>query len=48
MHALVRGFVEMGCVRRDARVSVVNGPVGRMRQDLRAWLAADGSCGGRP
>ncbi|MFJ7440872.1 hypothetical protein ACIQW5_24830 [Methylorubrum thiocyanatum] len=48
MHALVRGFVEMGCVRRDARVSVINGPIGRMRQDLRAWLAADRSRGGRP
>ncbi|UHC17888.1 hypothetical protein LRS73_08565 [Methylobacterium currus] len=36
MHALVRGFVEMGCVRRDARVTVINGPIGRMRHDLRA------------
>ncbi|AWV19828.1 hypothetical protein A3862_29755 (plasmid) [Methylobacterium sp. XJLW] len=49
MHALVRGFVEMGCVRRDARVSVINGPIGRMRQDLRAWLCeANGPAGGRP
>jgi hypothetical protein len=48
MHALVRGFVEMGCVRRDARVSVINGPIGRMRQDLRTWLAADRAHGGRP
>ena len=39
MHALVRGFVEMGCVRRDARVTVINDQIGRMRQDLRAWLA---------
>jgi hypothetical protein len=49
MHALVRGFVEMGCVRRDARVSVINGPIGRMRQDLRSWLCeASGLAGGRP
>ncbi len=41
MHALVRGFVAMGCVRREARVSVINGPIGRMRRDLRTWLAAD-------
>jgi hypothetical protein len=47
MHALVRGFVEMGCVRREARVSVINGPIGRMRQDLRIWLAADRSREGR-
>ena len=48
MHALVHGFVEMGCVRRDARVSVINGPIGRMRQDLRTWLAADRAHGARP
>ncbi|BCM86717.1 hypothetical protein mvi_51780 [Methylobacterium indicum] len=49
MHALVRGFVEMGCVRRDARVSVINGPIGRMRRDLRSWLCeASGLAGGRP
>lgn len=47
-HALVRGFAEMGCVRRDACVSVINGPIGRMRQDLRAWLAAYRSRGGGP
>lgn len=47
MHALVRGFVEMGCVRREARVSVINGPIGRMRQDLRAWLAAAPARGDR-
>jgi hypothetical protein len=28
MHALVRGFVEMGCVRRDARVTVINDQIG--------------------
>ncbi|ACK86284.1 conserved hypothetical protein (plasmid) [Methylorubrum extorquens CM4] len=49
MHALVRGFVEMGCVRRDARVRVITGSIGRMRQDLRAWLCeASGLAGGRP
>ncbi|MCF4130082.1 hypothetical protein [Methylobacterium sp. SyP6R] len=49
MHALVRGFVEMGCVRRDACVSVINGPIGRMRQDLRSCLCeASGLAGGRP
>lgn len=47
MHALVRDFVEMGCVRREARVRVINGPIGRMRQDLRTWLAADRSREGR-
>ncbi len=40
MHALVRGFVEMGCVHRRARVSVINAPIGRMRQELRSWLLA--------
>ena len=48
MHALVRGFVGMGCVRREARVSVINGPIGRMRQDLRAWLAAAPARGDQP
>lgn len=48
MHAFVRGFVEMGCVRRDARVTVINDQIGRMRQDLRAWLAADCAHEGRP
>ncbi len=49
MHALVRGFVEMGCVRRDARVSVLNGPIGLMRRDLRRWLCgAARARGGRP
>ncbi|MEN3213964.1 hypothetical protein PUR23_28680 [Methylorubrum populi] len=47
MQALVRGSVEMGCVWRDARV--INGPIGRMRQDLRSWLCeASGLAGGRP
>ncbi|GAA0278006.1 hypothetical protein LNAOJCKE_5609 [Methylorubrum aminovorans] len=49
MHALVRGFVDMDSVRREARVNVINGPIGRMRQELRAWLSeADGAHGGRP
>lgn len=33
MHALVRGG-EMGCERCDARVRGIDGPVGRMRQDV--------------
>ena len=48
MQALVRGFVDLGCVRGNARIHVINGPIGRMRQDLRSWLcAADGACGGQ-
>ncbi|CAX17083.1 hypothetical protein PUR23_28115 [Methylorubrum populi] len=48
MQAFVRGFVDMGCVRGDARIHVINGPIGRMRQDLRSWLcAADGAGGVR-
>ncbi len=34
MHALVHDFVAMGCVRRDARVTVINPPICRMRQEL--------------
>lgn len=36
MPALARGFVEMGCVRLGPCGSVINGPVGQTRQDLRS------------
>ena len=49
MQALLAGFVGMGCVRPEARVTVVNGPIGLMRRDLRLWLCAAGPArGGRP
>nr|WP_301288958.1 MULTISPECIES: hypothetical protein [Methylorubrum] len=38
MQAFVAGFVTMGCVRPDARITVINGPIGLMRRDLRHWL----------
>lgn len=38
MRAFVVGFRAMGCVTADARVREINGPTGRMRQDLREWL----------
>ena len=47
--ALLAGFVEMGCVRPEARVSIINGPIGLMRRDLRRWLCATRPApGGRP
>lgn len=40
MHAFLAGFVGMGCVVPGARVFTINGPIGRMRRQLRAWLLA--------
>jgi hypothetical protein len=39
---MIEGFKEMGRVAPDARVTVINGPIGRMRQELRLWLLAGG------
>ncbi|MGE0233531.1 MAG: hypothetical protein AB7O39_17175 [Flavobacteriaceae bacterium] len=38
MCAMLAGFRRMGCVVPDASVTAINGPIGRMRQDLRQWL----------
>lgn len=38
MQALLPGFAGMGCVQLNARINCINGPIGRMRQDLRRWL----------
>ncbi|SFG79425.1 hypothetical protein [Methylobacterium gossipiicola] len=47
MQAFVRGFVDRGCVRGDARIHIINGPIGRMRQNLRSWLCeVDSARGG--
>ncbi|MFC5038638.1 hypothetical protein [Tianweitania sediminis] len=41
---MLTGFQRMGCVVDDASVTTINGPIGRMRKDLRRWLlmTADG------
>jgi hypothetical protein len=41
MRAFVEGFRAMGCVTTEACVVEINGPIGRMRQELRAWLTAE-------
>lgn len=46
MRAMLEGFVDMGCVDADAHVVEINGPIGRMRHQLRQWLLA-GTQGGR-
>lgn len=46
MEALVTGFVAMGCVRGNARVTVINGAIGLMRRDLRLWLHECSALGG--
>ena len=38
MRAVLEGFQRMGCVLPDACITTINGPIGRMRQDLRDWL----------
>jgi hypothetical protein len=42
MHSMIEGFKETGRVASGARVTVINGPIGRMRQELRLWLLAGG------
>ena len=49
MRAMLEGFQRMGCVLPDARITTINGPIGRMRQDLRKWLhEANPRSGGTP
>lgn len=48
MRALLAEFQRMGCVLADARITTINGPVGRMRQDLRKWLTMDKPTRGGP
>lgn len=49
MSAMLTGFQRMGCVATDATVTTINGPIGRMRQDLRRWLLIVGDDrGGAP
>jgi hypothetical protein len=38
MRAMLAGFIDMGCVSADARIVEINGPIGRMRRELRLWL----------
>ena len=38
MRALIAGFRDMGAIDADARIVEINGPIGRMRQELRDWL----------
>ncbi|NTB87784.1 hypothetical protein [Agrobacterium tumefaciens] len=40
MRHFVGLFREGGYVAADARITEINGPIGRMRQDLRLWLLA--------
>jgi hypothetical protein len=40
MRAMLEGFVDMGCVDANAHVVEINGPIGRMRRELRRWLLA--------
>ena len=43
MRTLVIGFQQMRCVTLRASVIEINGPIGRMRQELRSWLLATSS-----
>lgn len=46
MRHFVGLFREGGYVAADARITEINGPIGRMRQDLRLWLlSASGEAG---
>lgn len=40
MRAFLAGVQELGHVASDAVVTEINGPIGIMRRDLRAWLAS--------
>jgi hypothetical protein len=42
MRAMLEGFIGMGCVSGDAHIVEINEAIGRMRQELRLWLLADG------
>ena len=41
MRAMLEGFIDMGCVSADARIVEINGPIGRMRRELRLWLLGE-------
>lgn len=43
MRALLARFENMGCVETGAAIVEINGPIGRMRRALRAWLLAGGA-----
>jgi len=38
MRALIGEFQQLGKVTSEARIVEINGPIGIMRRDLRAWL----------
>ena len=38
MRALLEGFRAMGAIEPEARIVEINGPIGLMRENLRAWL----------
>jgi hypothetical protein len=40
MRGMLTGFIRMGCVSADANIVEINGPIGRMRRELRLWLLA--------
>ena len=49
MRAMLEEFQRMECVRSNARIKTINGPIGRMRPDLRNWLLeTDPKRGGTP
>jgi hypothetical protein len=35
MRAWLKGFIDMGCVSSNAHIIEINGPIGRMRHELR-------------
>lgn len=43
LEAFLPEFKRLGCVTPDARVTIINAPIGVMRQRLRAWLE-EGLC----
>lgn len=48
MRALLSEFQRMGYVLFDGYVTTINGPIGRMRQNLRQWLIEDEPTRGGP
>jgi hypothetical protein len=43
MRAWLKGFIDMRYVSSNARIVEINGPIGRMRHELRLWLSAGGN-----
>lgn len=41
MRSFLRGFIELGGVTPDAKVTVINNTIGLMRRELRAWLTQE-------